>query len=67
VSARHRESLAAARASVAAARATAEGGLPADFVAIDLKAAIAAMGEVTGDAIAEEVIDDVFRRFCVGK
>jgi tRNA modification GTPase len=38
-----------------------------DCLAIDLKAAILALGEVTGDAITEEVLDGIFSRFCVGK
>ncbi len=67
VNARHRLSLQAAQERLAAAREAASAGLAADFVAWDVKEAIAAMGEVTGDAIAEEVIDEVFRRFCVGK
>ena len=67
VNARHRRSLEAAAERVGAARAAAAQGLAADFVAWDLKEAIAAMGEITGDALADEVIDEVFRRFCVGK
>lgn len=38
-----------------------------EILAIDLKEAVAAMGEITGDAIADEVIDQVFAQFCVGK
>jgi tRNA modification GTPase len=41
--------------------------MPGDFLAIDLKDAVAAMSEITGDAIADEVIDQVFAQFCVGK
>jgi tRNA modification GTPase len=67
VNARHRAGLLAARAALADARGSAAAGMAADFVAIDVTAAIAALGEVTGDAIADEVIDEVFRSFCVGK
>ena len=67
VNARHRQALEAASASLKHARASAADGMPGDFAAIDLKEAIAAMSEITGDAIADEVIDQVFAQFCVGK
>jgi len=67
INARHRQCLARAHGHLAEALGSARAGLPADFLAIDVKAAIAALGEVTGDAITEDVIEEVFRRFCVGK
>ncbi|HEY9720571.1 MAG TPA: tRNA uridine-5-carboxymethylaminomethyl(34) synthesis GTPase MnmE, partial [Oscillatoriaceae cyanobacterium] len=67
VNARHREALERARDSVARALESARDNLPGDFLAIDLKEAIVALGEITGDAIAEEVIEQVFAQFCVGK
>lgn len=67
VNARHRQALESAKAALARARESAAAAMPGDFAAIDLKEAIAAMGEITGDAIADEVIDQVFAQFCVGK
>lgn len=37
------------------------------MLVIDLKQAILHLGEVTGEAMTEEVLDGVFSRFCVGK
>jgi tRNA modification GTPase len=67
INARHRQCLGRAHGHLAEALGSARAGLPADFLAIDVKAAIAALGEVTGDAITEDVLEEVFRRFCVGK
>jgi tRNA modification GTPase len=41
--------------------------MPLECVAVDLKAAIVALGYITGDAVSEEVIRNIFERFCVGK
>ncbi|MBR2214184.1 MAG: tRNA uridine-5-carboxymethylaminomethyl(34) synthesis GTPase MnmE [Selenomonadaceae bacterium] len=46
---------------------TIEGGLSADFVTIDLKSAWEKLGEITGDTATEDIIDEIFARFCIGK
>lgn len=42
-------------------------GIPADFISIDLQAAIEHLGSVTGMNVSEEIVDRVFKDFCVGK
>ncbi len=57
----------AARASLRHARETLAVGEPIDLIVGDLHAAHAALGHVSGDVAAEEVLDGIFSRFCIGK
>jgi tRNA modification GTPase len=47
--------------------AAAHNQLPWDFWTIDLREAIAYLGEITGAEISEAVLDRVFSKFCIGK
>lgn len=42
-------------------------GLGEDFVSIDLRSAWEKLGEITGETAGEDMIDQIFRRFCIGK
>ena len=42
-------------------------GMPVDFAAVDARGALGALGEITGENAEEQVVDEVFRSFCVGK
>jgi tRNA modification GTPase len=48
-------------------RDTIDNQLPLDFWTIDLRTAIQALGEITGEEVTESVLDRVFSRFCLGK
>ncbi len=64
---RQRDSLIKARRALKLALEGAESGMPFDLLRIDLEDALTALGEVTGQTVQEEIIDNVFSRFCVGK
>ncbi len=66
-SGRQIEALRRADESLEAALATASSGLPVDLIAGDLRSAMAAFAQLTGEDAAEAVLDDIFARFCVGK
>ena len=38
-----------------------------DFLTIDLKDVLDSLGEITGDSISDEIVNDIFSRFCIGK
>jgi len=66
---RARQRLAVERALAALSRAkvAAEEGLPLEFPAADVREAAGALAELLGEVAPEEVLDAIFRAFCVGK
>ncbi len=65
--ARHVEAARRACASLQDAEYAIVSGFPLDVCAIDLSAALDALGEITGETLNESVISEVFSHFCVGK
>ena len=66
-SARHQEALQRAADHLRASQGSLERELPLDFVSIDLRAAYEALGEVTGEAASDDLLDTIFHEFCIGK
>jgi len=65
---RHLRALSAAQEHVAAARSVAEGVLPAlELFAEELRLAQQALGEITGEFTADDLLGVIFSRFCIGK
>lgn len=64
---RHRDALGKARQSLEQANASLREGIPLDLVAVDLRAALDYIGEITGHVSTEDLLDQVFREFCIGK
>jgi len=42
-------------------------GLSPEFIALDIRGALDALGEVTGEATPDEVLEQIFSQFCIGK
>lgn len=65
--ARQADCVLSARRALARAATTLRQDQPIDLIAGDLVEAAAALGELSGDAATEAVLDGVFARFCIGK
>jgi tRNA modification GTPase len=64
---RHRDALLRARRSLSIFCFEALTVTPLDFLAIDLREALQALGEITGETTPDEILDRIFSRFCIGK
>lgn len=64
---RHEEALKKADAALKSALDAIDTGIPLNMTFIDVENAIAALGEITGQTVGEEIVDRIFHRFCVGK
>ena len=64
---RHKDALSRALDHVNAARAAQQGYELVDLVAIDVSAAVNALGEITGQTDSEDLVETIFSSFCIGK
>lgn len=64
---RHKECLIRAREALARTQGALAANEPMDLIAIDLRHAIIALGEISGHQVSEEIVDQIFEKFCVGK
>lgn len=67
INARHHDCLRRALESCELVRATMKAGLAPEYMALDLRAALRAVGQVTGVENADEILDSLFAQFCIGK
>ncbi|MGK7912980.1 MAG: tRNA uridine-5-carboxymethylaminomethyl(34) synthesis GTPase MnmE [Synechococcus sp.] len=64
---RQQAALLRAQSAIATVIDTIANALPLDFWTIDLRDAIQALGEITGEDVTESVLDRIFSQFCIGK
>ena len=64
---RHKECLIRAHKALQIGLNAKRAGAGPEEVAVDLKEALMAMGEVTGEEVTEEVLNNIFDKFCIGK
>ncbi len=64
---RHKSALDRAAASLEKAAGLIENREPAEIAALELREALDALGEITGEMTTEDVLDRIFSQFCIGK
>jgi tRNA modification GTPase len=65
--ARHYEALRRAHESLGSVLTGLDARVTMDFVAMDIRHALAYLGEITGEISTEDLLDSIFSRFCIGK
>ena len=66
-SARQKNALRTALESMMKVKESIASGMPEDFYSIDLMDAYEALGSITGEAVGEDLVNEIFSRFCMGK
>jgi tRNA modification GTPase len=64
---RHQTALERAESSLQQARGSIMEGMAAELVAIDVRSAADALGEITGAITTDEILEKIFSEFCIGK
>jgi len=64
---RHRNALERAYQSLSFALKSAQERRSGDFIAVDLRAALDALGEIVGVVTTEDILNNIFSNFCIGK
>ena len=64
---RHKEAVEDALASIMQAVNTIKAGLPEDFITIDLMDAYKKLGLINGETASEDLVNKIFKDFCMGK
>ncbi len=64
---RHKNQLELAYKSISSALVDIEAAVPLDCIEVDLRNCWEELGEITGDSVAEDIIDKIFAEFCLGK
>ena len=67
LSERHYRAAQAAHEAVKEALASAEGGLPPELYAEDIRRAWETLGTLSGETASEAIVTEIFEKFCVGK
>lgn len=64
---RHKEALLEAKESLSMVERSIEDGMSEDFYSIDLMNAYAALGRIIGEEVGDDLVNEIFEKFCMGK
>jgi tRNA modification GTPase len=65
--ARHASALESAHHSLSRALSGIETGITGDLIAMDIRSSLRDLGEIIGDTDVEDLLDNIFSKFCIGK
>ena len=64
---RHKNIIEKAIQNVKMANEALLNGMPIDIITIYIKQILDDLGEITGDCVTEDIINEIFSKFCLGK
>ena len=64
---RHKNQIHKAYESIEKAIDTVNMGMPIDIIAVEIKQTLENLGNITGDNVSEDIINEIFSKFCLGK
>lgn len=64
---RHKEAIKDAYESLIMVQKSIENAMPEDFITIDLMSAYASLGYIIGEEVGEDLVNEIFSKFCMGK
>ena len=64
---RHKEAICSAENSIKEVEKTIKENIPIDITAIYFKEAIEELNKITGESVTEDIINEIFSKFCLGK
>lgn len=64
---RHKEALLEVKESLLQVKKSLDAGMPEDFYSIDLMSAFQSLGRIIGEETSEDLVNEIFSKFCMGK
>lgn len=64
---RHKEAIQDAKDSILQVRKSLDMDMPEDFYSIDLMSAYASLGKIIGEEVGDDLVNEIFSKFCMGK
>jgi tRNA modification GTPase len=67
INSRHQDALSRSKTALETVRTGLENDLELELIAMDLRIAVGAIGEIVGETTTEDLLDSIFSQFCLGK
>ncbi len=64
---RHYDALAKSKEAVESVIKGLEDNIPSDLLTVDIRTALHHLGEITGEITTDEILGNIFSKFCIGK